>query len=103
MSQPSQCYHLPAELWLIVAEFLDARDISSLCRLNRRFQQLLFDLVFDTAIAERSAWSQLEQCLVNLFSHAIKHDSRHIAQYLIYSTYPINLNGCEIFYRSVGG
>jgi len=98
MSQKPQLSNLPTELLLHVAEDLSSRDLSSFSRLSRQLHLPLFHLLFDSAIARRSDSRQLEQCLVNLFFHAVKHDSTDIAQYLIYSTYEINLNGYEIFY-----
>jgi hypothetical protein len=80
-----------------VAGDLRSRDLSSISRVSRQFHWHLFHLLFDTTIAERSDPRQLDQCLVNLFFHAIKHDSTNIAQYLIYSTHRINLNGYEVF------
>lgn len=97
MSQKPQLSNLPAELLLYVAGYLGARDLSSLSRLSRETHWRLFYLLFDSVIAKASDLRELEDCLVNLFFHAVKHDSANIAQYLIYSTYQLDLNGYEIF------
>jgi hypothetical protein len=97
MSQKPQLSNLPTELLLHVAGDLSNRDLSSCSRLSRHFHWHFFHLLFDSAISKESDSRQLEECLVILFFHAVKHDSTNIAQYLIYSTYPINLNGYEIF------
>lgn len=98
MSQKLGLSDLPTELLLDVAGFLSIRDLSSFSCLNRQCHWRLFHLLFESAIAERSDSRRPEQCLVNLFFHAVRHDSTNIAQYLIYSTNRINLNGYEIFY-----
>jgi hypothetical protein len=98
MSQKVGLSNLSTELLLYVAGFLSNGDLSSLSRLGRQYHWRLFHLLFESAVAKRSDSRQPEQCLVNLFFHAVKHDSKNIAQYLIYSTNQINLNGYEIFY-----
>ena len=97
MSQTPQLSNLPTELLLHVAGALSSRDLSSFSRLSRQFHWRFFHLLFGSAIAKSSDSKQLEQCLVSLFFHAAKHDSINLAQFLIYSTCRINLNGYEIF------
>jgi len=94
-----QLSNLPTELLLLLAGDLSIRDISSLSRSSHQLHWHLFYLLFDSAIAERSNSRPIEQCIVDLFFHAVKRDSANIIQYLIYSTYRINLNGYEVYLR----
>ena len=95
MAQKLGLSKLPTELLLHVAGFLSIKDLSSFSRLSRQFHWHLFSLLFDYAI--RTDSEPREQRLVSLFFHALEHDSKLIAEYLIYSPERINLNGYEIF------
>jgi hypothetical protein len=88
--------HLPTELLLYVAEFLSIQDLSSFSRLSRQFHWRLFHPLFHAALAKTSGSSGSVQCLMDLFFHAVKHNSMNIAQYLIYSTDQIDFNGYDI-------
>lgn len=101
MPQTPQLSILPTELLLHVVGFLSNHDLSSFSRLSRQFHWRLFHLLFDSAIADRSDSRSPEKCLTNLFFHAVKHDSTNIAQYLIYSTYGVNLNGYDLLDNSM--
>jgi hypothetical protein len=79
MSQKPQLSNLPAELLLYLTGDLGTWDLSSLSRLSRETHWRLFYLLFDSAIAKASDSRELGDCLVNLFFHAVKHDSANIA------------------------
>ncbi|KAH8600691.1 ankyrin repeat-containing domain protein [Bisporella sp. PMI_857] len=86
-------FDLPMELLLHVTGYLSIPDLSALSRSSYQLHRSLSYILFNAVAAEINDSAQLQLWLMDLFFHAVKCESRSIAQYLIYSTNQINFNG----------
>jgi len=77
---------LPGELLVEIISYLDSDvDLSSFCRTSRQFHWLLFDHLFDSC-CKRRYWGK--SYYIELFYHAVKHDSINIIRWLTYRASP---------------
>lgn len=89
---------LPIELLVNIVEYLDdSRDISSVCRLNSRFHWLFFDYLLSFCAKQPWFASQPSVSLLQLYFHAVKHNSANIIQWLTADNDQLDLKGyvCE--------
>ncbi|PNP44020.1 hypothetical protein TGAMA5MH_04305 [Trichoderma gamsii] len=85
---------LPTEVFeQIIDDVTSLRDLSSLSRCNRGLYWAVSDKLFTRAFDRRAASNGIDHAVSHVFMHTVKHDSRHLIQWLMFRQHGPRLRG----------
>lgn len=85
---------LPTEIFEhIVSDVEDLRDLSSLSRCSRGLYWAISDTLFTRAFEKRAQPKGVDHAVSSVFTHAVKHDSQQLIQWLIFREHGPRLRG----------
>jgi hypothetical protein len=85
---------LPTEVFeQILGNVASLRDMSSLSRCNRGLYWAISDTLLTRAFDKRAASKGIDHAVSCVFTQAVKHDSQHLIQWLMFRQYGSRLRG----------